>query len=78
MKQCITTNPVNLPERRTAKILVVDKDPYSVTIKSHNGQLTLHIDSHASDSGAVRREGRTVLGAKSKLGCHCLDIWERH
>jgi hypothetical protein len=26
-------------------------------------------DSHASDSGAVRREGRTILGAKSKLLC---------
>jgi hypothetical protein len=40
---------------------------YNVTINSHNGQLTLHTDSHASDSGAVRREGRKILGAKSKL-----------
>jgi hypothetical protein len=40
---------------------------YNVTINSHNSQLTLHIDSHAADSGAVRREGRTVLGAKDKL-----------
>jgi hypothetical protein len=27
----------------------------------------LHTDSHASDSGAVWWEGRTILGAKSKL-----------
>jgi hypothetical protein len=27
----------------------------------------LHTNSHASDSGAVGREGRTILGAKSKL-----------
>jgi hypothetical protein len=40
---------------------------YNVTINSHNGQLTLHTDSHASDSGAVRRDGWTILGAKSKL-----------
>jgi hypothetical protein len=40
---------------------------YNVTINSHNGQLTLHTDSHASDSGAVRREGRTILGAKFKV-----------
>ena len=37
-----------------------------VTFANHNGQLTLD-DSHASDSGAVRREERTILGAKSKL-----------
>jgi hypothetical protein len=42
---------------------------YNITINSHNGQLTLHTDSHASDSGSVRREGRTILGAKSKLLC---------
>jgi hypothetical protein len=40
---------------------------YSATVNSHNGQLTLHTDSHASDSGAVRRERRTILGTKSKL-----------
>jgi hypothetical protein len=39
---------------------------YNVTINSHNGQLTLHTDSHASDSGAVRPV-RTILGAKFKL-----------
>jgi hypothetical protein len=39
----------------------------NITIKSHNGQLTLHANAHASDSGAVRREGRTILGPKSKL-----------
>jgi hypothetical protein len=30
---------------------------YNVTTNSHNGQLALHTDSHASDSGAVWREG---------------------
>jgi hypothetical protein len=30
MKQCITTNPVNLAERRTAKILLVDKGPKGI------------------------------------------------
>ena len=37
---------------------------YIVNINSHNGQLTLHTDSHAPYSGAVRRDGRTILGAK--------------
>jgi mannose-6-phosphate isomerase class I len=40
---------------------------YNVTINSHNSQLTLHINSHASDSGAVQQEGRAILGAKTKL-----------
>ena len=40
---------------------------YNVSINIHNGQLTLHTDSHASCSGAVRQEGRTLLGAKSEL-----------
>ena len=39
---------------------------YSGTV-SHNGQLMIHNDSYASDSGAVRREGRAILGAKFKL-----------
>jgi hypothetical protein len=30
----------------------------SLSINNHNSQLTLHTDSHASDSGALRREGR--------------------
>jgi hypothetical protein len=42
---------------------------YNVTINSHNSQLTLHTDSHTSDSGAVRREERAILGDKSKLLC---------
>jgi hypothetical protein len=42
---------------------------YSVTINSYNSQMTLHADSHASYSGAVRREWRTILGAKSKIMC---------
>jgi hypothetical protein len=39
---------------------------YNVIINSHNGQLTRHTYSHASDSGAVWQEGRTILGAKSQ------------
>jgi hypothetical protein len=38
---------------------------YDVTFTSHNGPLTHDADSHASDSGAVRWEERTTLGAKS-------------
>ena len=38
----------------------------NVAINSHNSQLTLHTDSHASDSGATRRKGRTILGAQAK------------
>jgi len=38
----------------------------NVTINSHNSQLTLHTDSHASDSGAARRERRTILGVQAK------------
>jgi hypothetical protein len=37
---------------------------YMVNINSRNGQLTLHTDSHAPYSGALRWEGRTILGAK--------------
>jgi hypothetical protein len=40
---------------------------YNVTINSHNGQLTLYTDSHASDSGTIWGEERTIIGAKSKL-----------
>ena len=40
---------------------------YNAIINSHSCQLTLPTDSHASYSGAVRQEWRTVLGAKSKL-----------
>jgi hypothetical protein len=43
------------------------QNSYDVTINSHNGQLTLDTDSHASDSGTVWRERRTILGAISKL-----------
>jgi hypothetical protein len=39
----------------------------AITVNSHNGQLTLRTDSHASDSGAVWRERKTILGPKSKL-----------
>ena len=40
---------------------------YNVAISSHNSQLTLHTGSIASGSGAVRTDGRTVLGATAKL-----------
>jgi hypothetical protein len=40
---------------------------YDVTINSHNGQLMLHTDSNASDSGAAWLKGRTIMGTKSKL-----------
>jgi hypothetical protein len=40
---------------------------YNVSINSHNSRLTSHTDSHASDSGAVWWEGRTILDAKYKL-----------
>jgi hypothetical protein len=40
---------------------------YSVNINSYSSQQTLHTDSHVSYSGAVRRERRTVFGAKSKI-----------
>jgi len=39
---------------------------YNVTINSHNSQLMLHTDSHASDSGAAGWEGRTLLGTQDK------------
>jgi hypothetical protein len=40
---------------------------HKAAINSHNSQLTRRTDSPAPDSGAVRREKRTILGAKSKL-----------
>ena len=40
---------------------------HSVTINSYNGHLTFHADSHASYTGEVRREWRTIFGAKSVL-----------
>ena len=40
---------------------------YHGIINSHNGQLTLHTDLHASYFGSVRLEGSTIIGAKSKL-----------
>jgi hypothetical protein len=43
---------------------------YSIAITSHNSQLKLHTNLHVSDSGAVRQEERTILGAKSNLLCN--------
>jgi hypothetical protein len=34
---------------------------------NHKSQLTLHTDSLASDSGALRREGKKIFGAKLKI-----------
>jgi hypothetical protein len=34
---------------------------------NHNSQLTLHIDLHASDLGALLRKGRKILRAKFKV-----------
>jgi hypothetical protein len=39
----------------------------SLSVSNHNSQLTLHTDSHASDIGALRREGRKILCAKFKI-----------
>jgi hypothetical protein len=36
-------------------------------MSNHNSQLTLHTDSHASDIGALRWEGRKILRAKFKI-----------
>jgi hypothetical protein len=36
--------------------LHLTQHPYSVTVNSYNSKLTLHTESHASYSGAVRRE----------------------
>jgi hypothetical protein len=40
---------------------------YNVTVNSHNGQLTLHTGSYASEGGVVRRVGSRILRAKFKL-----------
>jgi hypothetical protein len=37
------------------------------TVIGHDGQLTLHTNSHASDTGAEWQEGRTMFGTKFKL-----------
>jgi hypothetical protein len=39
----------------------------SLSMSNHNGQLTLHTNSHASDISALRREGRKILRAKLKI-----------
>jgi hypothetical protein len=49
---------------------------YNVTINSHYGQLMLHTDSHASDSGTAWLEGRTILGTKSKLLSETALSWK--
>jgi hypothetical protein len=41
--------------------------PPSLSMSNHNSQLTLHTDSHASDIGALRHEGRKILRAKYKI-----------
>jgi hypothetical protein len=39
----------------------------SLSMSNHNSQLTLHTDSHASDIGALRWEGRKILRAKFNI-----------
>jgi hypothetical protein len=39
----------------------------SLSMSNHNSQLTLHTDSHASDIGALRREGRKIWRAKFEI-----------
>jgi hypothetical protein len=39
----------------------------SLSMSNQNSQLTLHTDSHASDIGALRREGKKILRAKFKI-----------
>jgi hypothetical protein len=64
------TEAVNVQYRSTFSICEdvrrFSQHSYNVTINSRNGQLTVHTDSHAPDSVAGWREGRTVLGAQSK------------
>jgi hypothetical protein len=40
---------------------------YNVASNSHNNQLKLHTDSHASDSGKVIWEGWIIFDVKSEL-----------
>jgi hypothetical protein len=40
---------------------------YNVTFNSHNSQLILHTDLHASYIVAVRGEERAIIGVKSNL-----------
>jgi hypothetical protein len=39
----------------------------SMSMSNHKSQLTLHTDSHASDSGALRWKGRKILHAKLQI-----------
>jgi hypothetical protein len=39
----------------------------SLSMSNLNSQMTLHTDSHASDIGALRWEGRKILRAKFKI-----------
>ena len=66
-----TTETVNVEHISIFGICVdmrhIARHSSNVTVNSYNSQLTLHTDTHASYSGAVWREGRTILGSKSKL-----------
>ena len=48
-------------------ITSIMRPSYSSRVSTYTRQLTIHTDSHASYSGAARREWRTILGAKFKL-----------
>jgi hypothetical protein len=39
----------------------------SLSMSNHNSQLMLHTDSHASDIGTLRQEGRKLLRADFKI-----------
>jgi hypothetical protein len=39
----------------------------SLSMSNHNSQLTLHTDSHTSNGGTLRWEGRKILRAKFKI-----------
>jgi hypothetical protein len=41
----------------------------SSRVSTYKSQLTLHTNSRISDSGAMRPQRRTILGAKSELLC---------
>jgi hypothetical protein len=52
------TEPINMQHISICEdVWHFSQHSYNVTVNSHNGQLMLHTDSHATDSGTVRWEG---------------------
>jgi hypothetical protein len=66
MNMCPIPNGFRYLERSTLNLARNIFHP-SLSMSNHNSQLTLHTDSHASDIGALRREGRKILRAKFKI-----------